>query len=203
MNATRIMSSQLFVDGTSPLEPILADASRKVAAVDLDTMIRRVKFAARKLLNEDSYLLSVGNGGSSERSIVFHFARYLLPLFPTWNLDVEYNRDLERLKTRASEKRNVFPDVIIHKRGMQGSKGNLAILEAKKSTQSNSDISDDISRMLDIMRNPTISHRFGCYLLFHANSVDAAFWLGSESINPVFATGRLAVIVGQPSEPNS
>jgi len=82
-----------------------------------------------------------------ERSICHRLAIYLEPYFPGWNIDCEYNRNLnvsKRLK-RLMEKLNippeikiddtqpptVFPDIIIHRRNTNK---NLLVIEMKKTS---------------------------------------------------------------------
>ncbi|MBZ5709392.1 hypothetical protein [Nannocystis pusilla] len=189
--------SQHFVDldALPDFNQVEADARRGVKVIDLDTLKHRIRFAALTLLMKDSYILAAGENGSSERSVVFRLGIYLDSLFPDWNVDVEYNRDLASPKARATGDR-VFPDVIIHKRGQQGSKGNLAILEAKKRCQING-VPGDIERMRAIMNTSSLRHRFGCYLLLDRTWVDVAFWSNGMSgvpEHPEFATGRLTTL---------
>jgi hypothetical protein len=91
----------------------------------------------------------------NERSIAHKFAEYLSIHFSSYDVDCEYNSNVEAnkgkkyitfLKDKAKELgllrerdlddeivyRNVFPDIIIHKRG--SNKFNLLIIEMKKSS---------------------------------------------------------------------
>lgn len=111
--------------------------------------------ALNHLLKNDSYLLL---NDLSERSISNKIAHYLTPLFPDYDVDCEYNGDIDRRNNRKAisilksdleeaklltdyetdhledeiTSRSVFPDIIIHKRGFN--KYNLGIIEVKKST---------------------------------------------------------------------
>ena len=103
----------------------------------------------------------------SERSIAHKFAQYLSILFKGYDVDCEYNSNVEAdsgkkyiglLKDiaahygllREGEKdaeivyRNVFPDIIVHKRGLNSD--NLLIVEMKKSS-SNISCDYDIEKL--------------------------------------------------------
>lgn len=107
------------------------------------------------LKSSDAWLLK---NDLSEQSISHRIAVHLDPLFEDYNVDCEYNGDIDRQNNKKAisilkaelqnfgllrdkeasdlEKeftnRAVFPDIIIHKRGTN--KHNLCILELKKST---------------------------------------------------------------------
>lgn len=109
------------------------------------------------LQTSDTWLLK---NDLSEQSISNRIAFHLDPLFADFNVDCEYNGDIERENNRKAisilkeelqqfgllrvkeasdlEKefinRAVFPDIIIHRRGTN--ENNLCILEIKKSTSS-------------------------------------------------------------------
>ena len=123
--------------------------------MDSNEIIERVETAIEILFLNDSWLL---RHESSEQSISHKLAEYLQVLFPHYNVDCEYNRNIEHirgqkridfLKTELDQRgllrtneaentdteyadRQVYPDIIIHRRGTN--KHNLCILEIKKST---------------------------------------------------------------------
>ncbi|WP_113661526.1 hypothetical protein [Pedobacter nanyangensis] len=119
-------------------------------------VINSVKIALDTLLQtSDVWLLK---NDLSEQSVSHRIAFHLDALFPDFNVDCEYNGDIDRANNRKAisilknelkqfgllrgkeasdlEKefttRAVFPDIIIHKRG--SNENNLCILEVKKST---------------------------------------------------------------------
>ena len=120
--------------------------------IQIATLVRQ---ALEKVLHVDKWLLI---NDLSEQSISHRIAYYLEPLFNDYNVDCEYNGDIDRpnnkktisvLKNdlikfgllrekeasdleRECTNRAVFPDIIIHKRGTN--EENLCILEVKKST---------------------------------------------------------------------
>lgn len=120
---------------------------------DLDIRYK-VETALEVLLEDDEWLLV---NDMSEQSISHKFAEKLQFLFREYNVDCEYNGDIESpndrkhinllklelvAKNLLKEKeedgqedtlsRAVFPDIIIHERGSNDE--NLCIIEVKKST---------------------------------------------------------------------
>lgn len=90
-----------------------------------------VQKALNKLYKNDKYLIKMytdKDNHVSERSIVFRFAVYLekyrLKYFPQYDLDVEYNRNINLIKMLNSKP--AMPDLIIHKRGTN--ENNLLVL---------------------------------------------------------------------------
>jgi hypothetical protein len=83
---------------------------------------------------------------ANERSISHHLANCLAVQFTDWDVDVEYNRDghddnkLLQLPLRKEpssddvDARTVYPDIIVHHRGLHGSANNLLVVEVKKSS---------------------------------------------------------------------
>jgi hypothetical protein len=107
---------------------------------------KAIKEALDRLLTADFDLLKYD---ANERSISHRLAVYLEPLFPGWNVDCEYNRDLDDIKrlelpikkvrTDDLSAKTVYPDIIIHKRG---SDNNLLVIEMKKSSNPDKGDSD-------------------------------------------------------------
>ena len=88
------------------------------------------------MIDEDAELFAVD---INERSITHRLAVHLIPLFPEWDVDCEYNRnghdpkrlsfDVQTVETDDVNAKTVYPDVIVHKRGTDH---NLLVVEAKK-----------------------------------------------------------------------
>lgn len=107
-------------------------------APELGEVQERVRCAIRDLIRYDNYLLEKD---VNERSISHRLAVHLKPRFGKWDIDCEYNRDHEHVKsvqlrvdkskTDDTEAKTVFPDIIIHKRDKDN---NLLAIEIKKST---------------------------------------------------------------------
>lgn len=100
---------------------------------------RRLMHVIDTLRMNDSYLLQ---NDCSERSIVHRLAIYLEQVFPQYNVDCEYNRNLGDKKKILSILPNdldadeynlnrlVSPDIIVHERNTNN---NLLVVEVKKS----------------------------------------------------------------------
>lgn len=100
----------------------------------------RVRRALKALFKHDWALL---DGDASERAIASRLASHLEPLFPGYNVDVEYNRhglDPKAVELgatcRGGGKKLIVPDVIVHHR--RNDDNNLLVIEMKKETNSES-----------------------------------------------------------------
>jgi hypothetical protein len=126
--------------------------------------------ALRTFVRQDSYLLS---HDLHERTLTHKLAEYLQPLFPDWNVDCEYNRDGHDPKRvrfappppqNEDEGSNVFPDIIIHRRGTNDH--NLLIIEAKKSRDGGQGIDErDRQKVEAFIRD--LRYRYGALVVFH------------------------------------
>jgi hypothetical protein len=130
------------------------------------------------LMSEDIYLI-INN--INERSIAHHLAKYLESniLGMGFNVDCEYNGDINNgrrrkyinlLRKKAEElglishettdeeiiEREIFPDIIIHKRGSNVPGSNLLVIELKKSTNSQP-IDWDVEKIRCIKRSMAIT----------------------------------------------
>jgi hypothetical protein len=75
-----------------------------------------------------------------ERSTSHRLAVQMEPEFPGWNIDCEYDRSEQMRKLldgirdcdpeRATDR--IFPDIIVHHRGVNGPQHNLLVVELKK-----------------------------------------------------------------------
>jgi len=94
-----------------------------------------VETAVARLLEKDYDLL---RRDVNEKAITAKLASYLAPLFSGWDVDSEYNRNLEEVKKLAWKKPGIFdlvvPDIIIHKRGTEK---NFLVIEVKKTEKQN------------------------------------------------------------------
>ncbi len=114
---------------------------------------RRLNIAISIFFENDKYLLE---NDVYERTITHKLAEYLQILFNQYNVDCEYNKnvehktgnhdgyktiitlqnEIERLnlaQDEESKERLVYPDIIIHKRG--NNENNLLIIEVKKDSE--------------------------------------------------------------------
>jgi hypothetical protein len=102
-----------------------------------------VSSAIQRFLENDYHLLETDG---SERTMTCVFSRYLAEQLPDWAVDCEYNRDRDSTKRlilehgreetyRLAKPVPVIPDIIVHQRGTDE---NLLVIEAKKSSSSES-----------------------------------------------------------------
>jgi hypothetical protein len=118
----------------------------KRAGIELDIVPSMVARAIEESLKENVKLLELD---VNERSITHKIAEQLQKVFREYDFDVdcEYNRDrhepklldlpIDMVATNETEAKTVYPDIIVHKRD---SKENLVVIEAKKSTNSDTEI---------------------------------------------------------------
>lgn len=122
--------------------------------MEIEKVRHALENAVREIYRLDYHLLSEG---LNERAITPYLMCYLCSIFPNYNVDHEYNGNVEnpynrrkqligsesefkRFETIRKPKRingtwviNITPDVIIHKRGSNNS--NLLVVEVKKTKQ--------------------------------------------------------------------
>lgn len=104
--------------------------------MNLDEIKERLGKALRELIAEDVELLE---RDASERSIGARLSTKMIPLFPDYDVDVEYNLhgldpkvvDLPAI-CRGGGRRRIVPDIVVHRRGHD--EQNLLAIEIKKET---------------------------------------------------------------------
>jgi len=132
----------------------------------------KIKSALTSLIECDGYLLKQD---ANERSISHRLAVYLEPLFFDWNVDCEYNRNLDDIKklnlpikevsTADLDAKTVYPDIIVHKRG---SENNLLVIEIKKSSnKDNQGIFD--RKKLEAFRSQ-LGYKFAVFICMNVES---------------------------------
>lgn len=118
-----------------------------------DSEIKKKFFTALEyFFKNDSFLLIHGKNkygdemerGANERSVAHKLAEYLQDQFCEWNVDCEYNR--HELNRKIQEESGVFPDIIVHHRGI---KDNLLVIELKTSTISESKDLDKLEKFTE------------------------------------------------------
>lgn len=90
--------------------------------------------SVNRLFKDDSFLLEKD---ASERAISHKLAEYLQKEFPKFDVDCEYNLDMDDVKRRPS-KIPFTPDIVVHIR--EETSQNRIIIEVKKS---NGDYNDE------------------------------------------------------------
>ncbi len=91
----------------------------------LNQLYRAINLALDQLYLKDYYLIFNMNGHFnhvSERGIVFRFGIYfdelIREIYPLLNVDTEYNRNINDLKRLPNRRNGSYPDLILHKRGI-------------------------------------------------------------------------------------
>lgn len=156
---------------------------------------KMVGIALQCLYANDEYLittkahdLSGGTDGHvSERSIVARFAIYLQEqlyehtTLKDYNLDVEYNRNMDQPKYLPNTKwqnNGAYPDLIIHKRGKNSD--NLLIIEFKTHwNDGENGILKDIKK-LRAFRNQPYSFKNALFIKIMKNAPEG-FWVEDDT----------------------
>ena len=140
-----------------------------------EKIIKFVKRSIKDILEKDS-LLFINN--VNEPTISYKLGQYLQTRFKEYNVDCEYNRNVEDEDLRKKiylqsegeagsiESREVRPDIIIHKRGLNTH--NLCVLEIKKNTSSSVDIEFDRTKLKAYTtdQNNNLNYQIGFLIIF-------------------------------------
>lgn len=136
-----------------------------MTAVDGDIR-NKVMQALACFVQADGYLLL---HDVNERSISHKFAEHLQVQFPDWNVDCEYNRDMDfpkRLQVDPmpvdsgdTEGKTVYPDIIVHKRGTYD---DLLVIEIKKKL--NADYSFDLKKIREFTKDQRYKYKSGLFI---------------------------------------
>jgi hypothetical protein len=160
--------------------------------MDFEVVMQKLTEALNEVLQRDNHLLRYN---LSERAIAHRLAFYLTPSFPDFDVDCEYNGNVDAdngrkyisiLKQHAQElgllKNDeldqelidccVYPDIIVHKRGKNGSENNLLIIEIKKSS---SKVKGDwdaekLKRFTSRQYQNNFVYQFGAFVLFRVGN---------------------------------
>lgn len=152
-----------------------------------EDVISLVESAKLLFLENDSSLLDVS---ANERSMTHKFAEHLQALLKERGsylvVDCEYNRYGEgpkyipsmksivgdKVDTKSTKARTVYPDIIIHERGVSGL--NLLVIEAKKdATHSNK--KDDMKKLRLLKGN--FDYSYALFLNFDTKNKNIKFEL--------------------------
>lgn len=140
--------------------PVTADGIPEADVID------RMVEAVVALYRHDHDLLT---HDVNERSITHKLAEHMQPLFPRWHVDCEYNRcgydpkrinlDFEQICPDDTIAKTVYPDIIVHRRGMRD---NLLVIEFKKADGEGEEI--DIQKLHGFLSEEIFGYRFGLFL---------------------------------------
>lgn len=164
----------------------MLDKTKAILTMNSKKIVSNVDIAIGELLKGENNILE---RGLSERIISTRLADYLRPLFEGYDVDPEYNGDIDKpndrkaldiarsrlveIKHRPSSINNykLSPDIIIHQRGTN--ENNLVVIEVKK------DVSPKNDKDFDLIK---LEHLTICYSGNHYN-----YDLG---IAIIFGTGK-------------
>lgn len=146
------------------------------------------------LYENDSYLIihqgiTLPNMDShvSERGIVFRFGIYFQWLasqhsvFKDFNIDTEYNRNLDNVKSLPNTrwaKNGALPDLIVHKRG--DNENNLLVVEFKPWWSNHQLINQDREK-LSAFKNMPYNYKHALLVLLNQDRFELE-WIGSNKI---------------------
>lgn len=136
---------------------------------------KRLNNALRRLYYFDNEII---DNYSNERSVTHRFAIHLGTVFYEWDVDVEYNRNLNdvkrfddwtmRLISNISSNmdfltgtKTVFPDIIIHKRGTGN---NLIAIEVKKINTSERLEQYDIDKIQGYILDKKLNYQYAAFI---------------------------------------
>lgn len=135
----------------------------------------RLKNALKRLYYYDSHII---DNNSNERSITHRLAVHLGTVFFEWDVDVEYNRNLNDMKAFNERTRRVieavddkmdfltgvktvYPDIIVHKRG---TRNNLLAIEVKKMSTSERLEQYDINKVKGYIIEESLNYKYVAFI---------------------------------------
>lgn len=153
-------------------------------SLSLEDIKKTVDCALQSLKDNDYDLLDCN---VNERTISCRLAVYLQQGFQDWNVDCEYNRNMDdpkKLKNLPwrrndvtdydSDAKTVYPDIIVHHRQ---SRENLLVIEMKKAGR-NADrvVSKDVAKLEAFTKGEEYGYRFGLLLIVSRESSPNQEW---------------------------
>lgn len=142
-----------------------------------EKILNLISKACNKLYQKDKYLIVNGRHNQnhvSEMSIVFRLGIYLQQLMDEdevlkeYNLDCEYNRNMDDCKRLPEFENGTRPDLIIHQRGTN--RKNLLVLEFK--TWWDSNIDTDLRKIDNfIYKHGKYHYKYGMSIIFEKDCV--------------------------------
>jgi len=130
-----------------------------------------LKLAEVELYYRDLYLIQQC---VHERTIVHRFAHYLENILVKnkklkgFNIDCEYNRNLDGPKRIDVNGTDNYPDMIIHKRGEY----DYDLLIAEFKTHWNNDNQTDINKIKEFMESKIYKYQYGVSIIFYENGAE-------------------------------
>ena len=138
-----------------------------------EEIIKCLKKAGNELYLVDSSLISDKtylDVHAHERSICFRFGTYLNKYIESnsflkkYDLDAEYNRDIDMIKRLPGWTNGCYPDLILHKRG--NNENNILIIECKGWWSSEEAIQNDREKIMQFLHSERYQYLFGLQIIF-------------------------------------
>jgi hypothetical protein len=150
--------------------------------INIEQIIQNLNSGISTLLNKESENFK---RGLNELNISTHLGIYLTSLFSDYDVDNEYNGDIDKpndrkaldiaknrileigRKTNSKDNYKISPEIIIHKRG--SNKSNLVVIEIKKDTHHQSDKNYDLIKLKHLTIDYSGNHynyRLGVAIVF-------------------------------------
>lgn len=139
--------------------------------MNIDSIEKLVIKACKELYKNDYHLIEYN---LCERTLVFRFGLYFHYYMikdselKGYDLDVEYNKNIDEIKATRNYPNGRYVDLVVHKRGHNNSVNNILAIEFKK----NRVYKDDKIKIDDLM-SPTdvYRYRYGMTLTFKKNKI--------------------------------
>lgn len=140
-----------------------------------------VNDSLEELRRMDAYLLE---HNLNERSISHKLSCYIGKRIEDWDVDAEYNRNMDDQKRLTpSDKSGVMPDIIVHRRGQNNYNGteenNLLVIEIKKIPTA-SERKKDILKLKKFIKNSPYHYKYGAFIAFDGSEME---WFCRDSKN--------------------
>ncbi|MDC7286987.1 hypothetical protein NXH76_04175 [Blautia schinkii] len=141
-------------------------------------IIKCLEAAGKDLYSFDKDLINdngVIDRHAHERSICFRFGLYFHKYIDSnkflkgYDLDAEYNRDIEGIKRLDYRPNGCYPDLILHKRGSNES--NILIIECKGWWAGKKDIDDDIDKIKGFLQSDRYKYMLGLLIIFNKEKI--------------------------------
>lgn len=169
-----------------------------------EEIIKRLKICIKELEKKDMYLI-MNNG--SERAIAHRLAVYMESGFPEYDVDCEYNINVEHnsgrkkiyllqeevKKYKSTHKKikdkevSILPDIIVHKRGVNTH--NLLVIEIKKDTSIIDDGFDQIKleKLTKTYDGDELFYKLGCAIkiLTKSKNIQTKFFEDGKEENEI------------------
>lgn len=160
-----------------------ANIHKEIYDIEYKEKVKRELTKCLKKAGEELYLLDKNlicdnnfiDIHAHERSICFKFGLYLNKyldsnnLLKKYDLDAEYNRDIEGFKRLANRPNGCYPDLILHKRG--SNENNILIIECKGWWADDKDIEEDKEKIIAFLNSERYKYMVGLLIIFNRENI--------------------------------